>query len=160
MPWIDRRMDFSVRLASSLISSSERMQRLISSFNGVRGSKAEKNPSRESAGRSSRSARPNALARLAASNRELSCKNSGMLKAPPISRRFKDAPNGWMPEKERLPFLKIRESASFVCLCASRIAESSVIGSRFLHCSFAAALNAYPVNVSIILSYSNVRNAF
>ncbi len=157
---MERRIDFRAGLASSLISSSERIQRLISSFKGVRGSIVSNNSVKESVTIPSRSFRLKFLARFAASNKELICRNSGMLKTPPTSKRLIDAPTGWIPEKERLPFRKMRDKASPVCVWAVWIAKRSVIGSRFLHSSFAAWLNANPVRVSIILSYSNVCKTF
>ena len=81
-------MERSVLLASSAISSSAGMQRLISSQSGVSGSISVKNPVSESSGTSSFSERENAFTRLAASKREQIESSSAALKEAPISKRF------------------------------------------------------------------------
>ena len=154
------RIFFKAGLASSAISSSEMMQRRISSKSGVSGSMPSKRSSRESRAPSSDFPREKALTRFAASSRELSAKNSSMPIVPPISRRFKEASISWIPEKETLPFWKSLVSASAVWVCAASIFALSVIGFKERQSSFAFGDAACSVRRSMILLYSNVLNAF
>ena len=174
MPRMDLRMERSVLLASSAISSSDKMQRRISSHNGVSGSIWSKNPVRESTGSSSVSsaetgrsgpvcpmlARENAFARLAASRREQTRKSSVMLKDAPISKRFRESRISCTPEKEMRPPLKRRFSASLVCNCKRLISLISVPGVRERQRFFASSLEACSAKRAMILLYSNVFKTF
>jgi hypothetical protein len=83
-----------------------------------------------------------------------------MLRVPPISSRFKEAPILRVPENEREPFWKILVSASPVCFCASSIPARSVEGSRAWQSSLPGAEVAHSASIWIILWYSNVFNTF
>ena len=146
-------MERSAGLASSAISSSDRIQRRISSQSGVSGSICAKSPERESlaAGSSSVAVRENDLARFAASSREQMRSSSRMPRDPPISRRFKDPVMLLMPEKESAPLLKILVSASRVCNCSRLICARSVIGRSARQRAFASSLCAYSASCAVIL---------
>ena len=154
-------MERRVLLASSAISSSERIQRRISSCSGVSGSICEKSSVRQSCFRSScsgispparpESCREKALARRAASNREQMRSSSVVLRVPPIFRRARESARLRTPEKESVPFLKIRPRASEVSCWSRSITARSVTGRRERQRDFASSLKAYSVSCPRIL---------
>ncbi len=117
------RMDFlilkSSGLASSAISSSEMMHRLISSQSAEIGSILEKRPDRESCFSLSMPVLPYALVRLATSSRLHMRSSSVVLREPPISRRLRDACTLCTPTNE-IPlslYRRLKASAVVVCKC-------------------------------------------
>ena len=160
IPRMERRMERRALLASSAISSSERMQRRISSHNGVSGSICANRSVRESVVSSSFSERENAFARFAASSSEQMESSSIVLSEPPISRRFREPFISRTPEKESRPPLNRRFKASFVSSCKRSISALSQMGRRESACSFASSQQAYSASCAMILLYSKVFNAF
>ena len=159
--WLmERRMDFSVPLASSLISSSSRIHRRISVLSMVRGSNCWKNGSRQSSSSSLLSCRPYAFARPAASRSLQMRRSSPLPSAAPISRRFRESFNGFQPLKASRPFFTIRVNAAAVSCCDALIFASSVIGQSFLQRSLPLKEEAWSVSSSMILWYSNLLNVF
>ena len=150
------RICLSATDASSLISSSAIMQRLISSAKGVHGSSPSNRPCRESEGRSSRSSRPYAFARLATSRSLPTCNSSAAFKTPPISRRFNITFGFFIPAKETFPLRRILARASEVSCCARMIRPRSRMGSSLLHNVIPSSDVARSASISIILSYSNM----
>ena len=111
---MDRRMLFNLGLASSAISSSDKIQRLISFDRSVRGERRSKYSVNESSGRSSRFFRPYDLMRATFSSMEAIFNSSGMESVLPISRDLMEKPRSRLLPKEVLPAAKRRPMASAV----------------------------------------------
>ena len=153
-------MPRSFVLASSAISSSEMMQRRISSCSAFKGSSAVNIASRLSRGASSDFPFEKLFMRFAVSSSEQMRKSSIAESDAPSRRRCSDPFTSVIPESETLPFFKMRVRASFVYICASSIAESSVIGSNARQRLFASAEYACASSLSMILLYSSVVYTF
>ena len=157
---MERRMRRRFGLASSLISSSERIQRRISVESSVRGSSVSKRSSRLSGVWSAFSRRPYALTRAVFSRSAAVCRSSVMFMELPISRRFNAPRISLASPKEMWPFLKSRVSASCVSCCIRVIWEREEEGTSSRHFFRPSGELAYEASCSIILSYSSVFNAF
>ena len=153
-------ISLSFALASSAISSSEIIQRLISRLSDVSGSIASNIVSRQSRESSSVSRLPYVFTRLAVLSIDESASSSLMPRLAPISSRLRDMPTSLRPENDTPPFFTILKRASEVSLCAFRIASISVIGVSLRHSSFPISEAACSDSISIILVYSRILNAF
>ena len=139
-------------LASSLISSWERMQRRISEESGVSGSRLSNMPSRESSLASPRSLREYAFTRLVFSRSPAMARSSEIPRELPISRRFREPRTSFTLPKEMFPFWKRRVRAS-LCLESAYggFHKHLQMGEGVWHRSFPIGEEAFSVSWSMIL---------
>ena len=83
-----------------------------------------------------------------------------MLKALPISRRFKELPMSRRPEKETVPFKRTLSAASVVCACQVRTSSRSEDGTRSRQRALPSGEAAWDSSWAMIFVYSKVFKAF
>ncbi len=145
-------------LASSAISSSARIQRLISCISMERGSISWYLSFNESPVSSEplRLWRKKALTLPAVFRSEDIASSSPVPSTEPISRRFRLPRISEMPLKDISPCVSMWVSASDVSRCAASIHSLSLCGRRLWQYSFPSGERASASSIFIILSYSKV----
>ena len=151
------RMFLSSALASSAISSSERIQRSISRRTSAISYMASNIPLKLSAASSSET--PYLRAPAATFNNEHISNSSDIPSALPTSRALVRGLMSLSPAKEMLPCLKILDTASDVCLSAEFISSISIIGCNSRHSLMPGSDDACDARRSVILLYSSVLSA-